>query len=541
MKRKPIVLLLAAWFAAGATFAAGRDDASGARLTGRVTTVAGEPLAGVVVSDGVRVVRTAADGTYVLPSDKELGYVFVSLPSGYTAPVDDCAIPRFFARTRLPAGEAEVHDFALVPVDDRRYAILAATDHHLADRASDDVAQFTADGGLLAELKDFVAASSVPVYSICMGDMSWDEYWYRQRFALADFRRLYARCGFSCPVFHAIGNHDNDPYCTSDWEASEPFRREIGPTYYSFDLGELHYVVLDNIVYRNTGGGPGVVGRLDYDVRIDDRQLEWLRADLAAVADRTAPLVVVMHAPLFEWRCAGGAVEWHYAFSREEDAARLVDLLSGFEEVHLLTGHTHKNNNFRRGNLFEHNVAATSGTWWWTGKINDDYSVDVCLDGSPGGYEVLEVDGRDIRWYYKGIGCSRDCQFRAYDMNEVLRNERIAASGDFTASGTERGIDDAYGADDVLVNIWGWQPDWQVRVTEAGRELEGVRVVGKDPLHKIAYTRATVPFQTPYNAHMWRYRASSATSALRIEVTDSFGCTYVEEMKRPKPFHVRMR
>lgn len=519
--------------------AAGPQVPAAGSLTGRVASADGKPLAGVVVSDGVRVTQTDTEGMYTLDSDKELGYVFISIPSGYMTAADACAIPQFFAHTAKPAGQSEQHDFTLTPVDNTRHTVIAATDHHLADRESLDVTQFTAEGGFIDDVKAVAAATASPVYSICMGDMSWDEYWHKRNFMLPEFRRLYERYTFPCPVFNAMGNHDNDPYCASDEAASAAFRREIGPTYYSFNLGQLHYVVLDNIVYVNTGGREGAIGKLDYEVRIDDRQLAWLRADLATVADKSAPLIIVMHAQLHWWYRGSEGVSWKYAFTR--DAGCLVDALAGFSEVHLVTGHSHMNFRLLNGNLREHNIAATSGTWWWTGQIHGDYTINTCLDGSPGGYEVFEVDGRDIRWHYKGIGLDDDYQFRAYDMNEVLKNERIRSSGDFTPEGTAGGMNDACGENDILVNIWGWQPDWTVRVTENGQQLRGVRVIGKDPLHKITYTRSTVPFQTAYNPHMWRYRASGPSTTVRIEVTDSFGRTSSETMMRPKAFHIRMK
>ncbi len=519
--------------------AAGPQVPAAGSLTGRVASADGKPLAGVVVSDGVRVTQTDTEGMYTLDSDKELGYVFISIPSGYMTAADACAIPQFFARTAKPAGQSERHDFTLTPVDNTRHTVIAATDHHLADRESLDVTQFTAEGGFIDDVKAVAAATASPVYSICMGDMSWDEYWHKRNFMLPEFRRLYERYTFPCPVFNAMGNHDNDPYCASDEAASAAFRREIGPTYYSFNLGQLHYVVLDNIVYVNTGGREGAIGKLDYEVRIDDHQLAWLRADLATVADKSAPLIIVMHAQLHWWYRGSEGVSWKYAFTR--DAGCLVDALAGFSEVHLVTGHSHMNFRLLNGNLREHNIAATSGTWWWTGQIHDDYTINTCRDGSPGGYEVFEVDGRDIRWHYKGIGLEDDYQFRAYDMNEVLKNERIRSSGDFTPEGTAGGMNDACGENDILVNIWGWQPDWTVRVTENGQQLRGVHVIGKDPLHKITYTRSTVPFQTAYNPHMWRYRASGPSTTVRIEVTDSFGRTSSETMMRPKAFHIRMK
>ena len=382
--------------------AAGPQVPAAGSLTGRVASADGKPLAGVVVSDGVRITQTDTEGMYALDSDKELGYVFISIPSGYMTAADACAIPQFFAHTAKPAGQSERHDFTLTPVDNTRHTVIAATDHHLADRESLDVTQFTAEGGFIDDVKAVAATTASPVYSICMGDMSWDEYWHKRNFMLPEFRSLYERYTFPCPVFNAMGNHDNDPYCASDEAASAAFRREIGPTYYSFNLGQLHYVVLDNIIYVNTGGREGAIGKLDYEVRIDDRQLAWLRADLATVADKSAPLIIVMHAQLHWWYRGSEGVSWKYAFTR--GAGCLVDALAGFSEVHLVTGHSHMNFRLLNGNLREHNIAATSGTWWWTGQIHGDYTINTCRDGSPGGYEVFEVNGRDIRWHYKGIG-----------------------------------------------------------------------------------------------------------------------------------------
>ncbi|WP_288237845.1 metallophosphoesterase N-terminal domain-containing protein, partial [uncultured Alistipes sp.] len=97
--------------------AAGPQVPAAGSLTGRVASADGKPLAGVVVSDGVRVTQTDTEGMYTLDSDKELGYVFISIPSGYMTAADACAIPQFFARTAKPAGQSERHDFTLTPVD----------------------------------------------------------------------------------------------------------------------------------------------------------------------------------------------------------------------------------------------------------------------------------------------------------------------------------------------------------------------------------------------------------------------------------------
>ena len=97
---------------------------------------------------------------------------------------------------------------------------------------------------------------------------------------------------------------------------------------------------------------------------------------------------------------------------------------------------------------------------------------------------------------------------------------------------------------DVLINVWGYDPSWTVEVTEGGTSLAVERVSVKDPLHIISYeakrlNAGAVPtssFITGNTAHMFRVRASSATSTLEIKVTDRFGNIYTETMTRPKAF-----
>ena len=50
------------------------------------------------------------------------------------------------------------------------------------------------------------------------------------------------------PVFSAPGNHDNDPtVANDDFAAAGPFRQIIGPTDFSFNIGNVHYILPDII------------------------------------------------------------------------------------------------------------------------------------------------------------------------------------------------------------------------------------------------------------------------------------------------------
>src|SRR5690606_4999115 len=188
----------------------------------------------------------------------------------------------------------------------------------------------------------------------------------------------------NCPIFNTIGNHDHDPYYVGDWYAGGAWRNNLGPTYYSFNLGDIHYVVLDNTEYVNAGASIGVIGDRSYNALIPDEQLEWLKKDLAAIQDKTKPLVIAMHIPLLNAPTISAGGEETTGSVRVSGGTRLInEVLAPFSDVHVLSGHSHINWNKQYGtNLIEHNVGAVCATWWWTGYHGDNH---ICKDGTPGG------------------------------------------------------------------------------------------------------------------------------------------------------------
>lgn len=233
------------------------------------------------------------EGRYWLPTDKRSGSVFITIPSGYEVSADG-VFPRFWAALEAPAKEVERHDFALTKVDNDHHVMLAVTDIHLSNQNSDIeqfCTRFIPDVRAVAE-----SFGDTPVYSLNMGDSAWDGYWYTNRYSLKDFRRTMNIVGYPAQMFCAMGNHDNDGATihsdSVDWAASAPYRRIIGPRYYSFNIGKVHYVVLDNLIYVNSpkkNSKDGIAGKRDYVRRVDSLQLDWLRRDLATVEDKSAP------------------------------------------------------------------------------------------------------------------------------------------------------------------------------------------------------------------------------------------------------------
>lgn len=505
----------------------------------------GKGVPGVVVSDGFEVTVTDSKGIYYLPSQKKNGYVFISVPANYEVECKNGNEPQFFKYLAQTASVTEQHDFALRKVDNSHCKLFVMTDFHLANR-NDDLSQYSQ---FVTDVNKTIAEESLEgnkVYGITLGDLSWDVYWYDNSFALPQFMNEVNK--IQCPVFNLPGNHDNDPYKNNDWDAEEPYKEQVGPTYYSFNLGKAHIVMLDNTRYINTGASEGVIGERNYDGIVVENQMEWLKKDLACITDKSTPVIVGMHINLYANPTLTGGQQNDRVSLMNGNA--LKEVLSQFDNVQILTGHTHVNFTVEEDNLMEHNVAAVCATWWWTGKKG--YAGNqICKDGSLGGYAVWDLDGDNLQWYYKGIGYDRNYQFRTYDLNETY-----ITAAKYAPNSTDEKLE-AYAADymakrsdnKVLINVWGYDENWKIEVTEEGKALPVERVSAKDPLHLISYealrlnagSAPTESFLTNYTAHMFEVMASSANSTLDIKVTDRFGNVYTETMTRPKALSCDMR
>ncbi len=83
---------------------------------------------------------------------------------------------------------------------------------------------------------------------ILLGDVMGDDLGLLPR-----FKQMMSAVGL--PQYYVHGNHDYDFDATDDAHSADTWRREYGPAYYSFDIGDVHFVVLDNVVYPCTSEG----------------------------------------------------------------------------------------------------------------------------------------------------------------------------------------------------------------------------------------------------------------------------------------------
>lgn len=508
-----------------------------------------EPVQGAQVSDGVNVTRTDENGWYYLASAKECGHVFVCNPKGYKY-LRKAKYPEFYKTvdTERPSA-VEQADFELERDEATDHTILFLADIQMCGR-NEDIRQYeeNAVGDINTSISN-ARKQGKDVYVITLGDQSYNTYWHSYNIGIPE---IHESMNLLDPdaIFNCMGNHDNNPKIAGDWAASADYREQWGPTYYSFNIGEIHYVVLDNIEFTNAEC------KNTFECNITTSVIKWLRKDLANVSKDT-PIVVCMHAPLFyRPQCSKPNVPDPTKY-RYNYGSQFYNSVKGFKDVRVFTGHAHTNYTVSYLNMTEYNVGAIGGNLWWTGYFVNGNS--VCTDGSPGGYRVLDTSGKELKTYYKCIGFDNGYQFRCYDLNNChITASRFAPSYKNPAD-IDTWLANGYGFDSsdynsdgtpkipnrVLINVFAYDTNWKVEVLEDGKPLEVSRISGYDPFsmisdgcqrfEKTGHNNSGNPTQ---NSHLFLVTAKYATSPLSIKVTDQYGSVYTQVMERPKGFSI---
>ncbi|WP_277088923.1 calcineurin-like phosphoesterase family protein [Alistipes sp.] len=509
-----------------------------------IVSSAGVGVENVVVSDGAEVTVTNEKGIYQLKSAKKWGYVFISVPSGYEVPSVG-VLPQFHCALKNSADVVERADFKLEKVDRQdSYKIFMLGDMHLANRTGDlgQFAQFTSD------LTDYMTRhKGEKMYALTLGDMTWDLYWYSNSYYFPQYLNTINSQIKNLQIFHTMGNHDNDFQTRSDYDAAVKYVDQICPTYYSFNIGKVHYVVMDDI---DCSSYDGTESR-NYVKSLSAEQLDWLAKDLSHVA-KTTPVVVAMHAQVFYPTTSGFKIDHD-----QVNTLRLFDILDGYT-VRFVTGHTHKLFNVTPDapivdghNFREYNSGSVCASWWWSGNLTP--GIHIGTDGTPGGYGIWDVTGTDFQCLYKSTGWPEEYQFRSYDLNNVHFS---MADVPLMPSDISASVKNAYmqyvnaypqnNDNEVLINIWNWNSDWTLSVVDENRKtLPYTEVWAYDPLHIAALSvkrfnnaglKSTPSFITDKFTHFFKVKADDADTDLVITVKDEFGNEWTENMQRPKAF-----
>ena len=523
------------------------EKKSGYTTYGRVVDYEAKPVAGVAVSDGALVTTTDSEGRYYLRSERKNVFVFISIPKNYRVAIDR-AVPQFFQRFKSTRTSTyEQHNFVLAPEENVKHRVLVWSDTHLANR-TDDANQFKKF--FKPDIEQQIAkakSEGVKLYAIGLGDLAWDEFWYKNDYSLKDYREDIS--DFDLTIFSSPGNHDNDPSIADDFLAAAGFRENLNPLYYSFNIGDIHYIMMDNTLFKNSGATSNNYNVQDYTEGFTDDQMKWLKADLATVPEGTT-IIFGLHIP---WTNRS-QVNGNFTYAMPATFRTQVESLLSKYTVHFISGHTHTNyTNIINSKMREHNIAGVCGTWWWTGY----YSKNKCRlngDGSPSGYKIFDINGSDVKWNFKALARDASYQFRAYDLrNSLITRELYCPANKNTnvsdaffsqyANGWDKSVNTT-STKKILINLFDYNDNWKITVTENGANLSVSRVEAYDPLHTIFFNMGrmnsnstSMTFPTGKSAHFFEVSTSSATSTVIIKAEDPFGRVYEETMTRPRKLY----
>ena len=202
---------------------------------------------------------------------------------------------------------------------------------------------------------------------ISMGDLVDNgEQDYQWRTWLNSIRPLSA----TVPLATTLGNHEmytldwkmREPYAYLNYFAVPPNGNEIfNRRYYSYDFGDVHYVVLDTQLYESNHEDNHDTHHPDlYDV-----QVQWLRQDLAANTKKWT--VVLMHRDPFQYAFDRSGASRDVGFN--EEGVLFMPIFDEFNVDLVLSAHLHSYRN--RGHVRNFNRDASGTLYILTGIAGD--------------------------------------------------------------------------------------------------------------------------------------------------------------------------
>ncbi|RYZ55079.1 MAG: metallophosphoesterase, partial [Sphingobacteriales bacterium] len=319
------------------------------------------------------------------------------------------------------------------------------------------------------------------------------------------------------PWYNLMGNHDMNYDAPTDSLADETYEKNFGPANYSFNYGNAHFIILDNILYPDPRDGKSYWGGFRKD------QLDFVENDLKFVS-KDKLIVLAFHIPLL--------IEDNDPFKRE-DRQRLFDILKDYPNTLSLSAHTH----LQRHNFYgkedgwhqqkphhEYNAGTTSGDWY-SGEYNEQgVPSSTMRDGTPKGYAFLTIENNKYKIDYKVAGKPKEYQIEIF-------SPKVVAGGRNTSA-------------EIFANFFmGAEGDKvEYRINE-GKWSAMIYVEDTDPsylskVYRWDLTDQLMRGRRPSNAvkstHLWRGSIPARTlpagsHKIQVRATDMFGNVFTQE------------
>ncbi len=428
-------------------------------------TAGGKGIADVVVSDGYTVMTTDKKGRFEFETNPSAKAIFISTPAGH-AFLHENSIAKHY-RLIKEIGDKDKTSFELekLSTDDNEHRFIIWADPQVKnDKDVEKMMTYS-----VPDTQKTIAAmgAGTLLHGITVGDIVWDNH-----ALFADYNKAVGK--MNIPFFQCLGNHDMDLNQGGDENSDNTFHDHYGPTYYSFNRGKVHYMVIDNVRYLGKDK--------EYDGYIQQNQLDWIQKDLSFVP-KDKLIVFSTHIPI-------------HSGTKNKEA--LYALLQD-RNVHIMSGHTHYHQNNINGNIFEHNHGTVCGAWW-TGTI--------CCDGTPNGYGVYTVKGNELSWHYQATGENADHQLKIFvnDFNETQKQ--------------------------AIVNIWNADPQWKNEYFVDGvskgslQQFSGFDPYAYNTLFGPEMPKARAFAEPNMTDHLFRAVLPAGAKNIKVIATDRFGKKY---------------
>jgi hypothetical protein len=334
-------------------------------------------FAGLHVSNGRDIVMTDKKGRFAIEKIKGR-FIFGIKPTGYRFALDEDCQSRFYLHPN-----SESFHFPLYKSDEpAKFSAILMGDPQVY--AQDQI-------NYLGEVATDELLKSDYAFTMVLGDMVGN--------TLPLLPQVKATLGKSQKAcYYAIGNHDRDRGAFDDpaIQDNDSYEAVYGPDYYSFNWGQTHFLVLNNVLTvepRNQKGS-------DYVPGIHPMQLEFIKNDLATVPEEKL-VVVCAHIPFF------------FGDKKDKITRLMLEMLQKHPKVFMATGHAHnqiqlffdEEDGWMNEQPVHQLVAGAICGNWWRGEY-DMFGIpgSMMRDGTPRGYWFMHIDGVDYQLEYKASG-----------------------------------------------------------------------------------------------------------------------------------------
>jgi len=286
-----------------------------------------KPLAGVMVTDGLNVVKTDKKGRFSLPGFEKTRFISITTPTGFET-------QQFYLSTKE---NRKSYDFILTESErtkPRKHSFVQITDTEVTGGM----------GRWVTDLQQYIH-NEKPAFLIHTGDICYEP-------GLTIHNQVVNAQTMDCPVYYCIGNHD----LVKGNYGEELYESLYGPTWYSFDIGNVHYVVTP----IDHGDNPTNYTQKDV--------YNWLKNDLALIKKDQA--LILFNHDLFTPNDS-------FVFKADDD--HLLDFRS-FNTKAQIYGHMHYNYVRNQNGIY----TICTGTLDKGG-----------IDHSPSSFREIKVDAND--------------------------------------------------------------------------------------------------------------------------------------------------